>query len=448
MNYKLLVILFFTQFIVGQTINGHFPEVKNSEIVLKIYEGFTEKQISQTRTDNEGNFVIDFPKEYKGAAILQIKGVSNLIVLLNQENFIIYWDDLQRFDTLLFKNSRENDAFTMGMQIHQKSNQKFAGLKYLLPLYNDESDKLKWLTNEIKIQEQTFDDFIKKLPESSYVKDYLFYRNLLESMQLTHENYKEINRVAKHEREFSKINFSSDALWHSGLLKELINSFYQLLELYTDEKIINEYIIEANNGWLKALEKHPSRQQEVAQFCFNLLESRNHVKASEFIALTMLNQSTCQLTEQQIDLFEQYRKLAIGSKAPEIIFISSHTKSHECMQLSTIDKSYKLIVFGASWCPNCQTDYPSLVGKYKLLKEKHNLELIYISIDTDINAFENYYKDAPFITYCDTKGWETQAAKDYHIYATPNYILLDKNLKIVAKFKSPEQIEEWFFARM
>ena len=101
------------------------------------------------------------------------------------------------------------------------------------------------------------------------------------------------------------------------------------------------------------------------------------------------------------------------------------------------------MVFGASWCPNCQSDYPKLKEKYTSLKTNYDLEIVYISIDTDKKVFEEYYKNAPFITYCDAKGWETQAAKDYYVFATPTYILLDKDLKIIAKLQSPEHLEAW-----
>ena len=84
--------------------------------------------------------------------------------------------------------------------------------------------------------------------------------------------------------------------------------------------------------------------------------------------------------------------------------------------------------------------------EYKKLKESHNLEIVYISIDTDKNAFDEYYKEAPFVTFCDSKGWETQAAKDYHVFATPTYILLDKELKILSKIQSPEHLEAWLQA--
>jgi hypothetical protein len=447
MNYKKLYIIFFTQFLFGQSINGHFPEAKSKEIVLKIYDGFAEKEISQTVSDSLGSFKLSFPKEYKGAGLLQVKDAGNVIVLLNKESFTMHWDSLQHFSTLRFVNSFENEAFTKGMQLNQKINQKFSALKYLLPLYEDEVDKKKWLISEIKKQDQIFENFINTLPDSSFVKNYLSYRKFLDNMQLTHDNYKDVNRVIVHESGFKKINFSNDALWHSGLLKEILNSFYQLLELYADERTINSHAIEANKVWVNALERYPLKQQEVAQFCFNQLDTRNHVEAAEFIAISMLSKSNCQLTELQVDLFEQYRKLAIGAVAPEIIFSSSLKAENDIKQLSTIDKSYKLVVFGSSWCPNCQTDYPSLVGKYNLLKEKHDLEIVYISIDSDLETFKNYYKEAPFITYCDAKGWETQAARDYHVFATPTYILLDRELKILAKIKSPEHLQAWLESR-
>jgi thiol-disulfide isomerase/thioredoxin len=205
--------------------------------------------------------------------------------------------------------------------------------------------------------------------------------------------------------------------------------------LYQDKDSIDSKSKEANTIWLKTLKNQPIKQQEIAEFCFTLLEKKGLTKASEHIALSMLNNDNCQLNDKQTDLFEQYRKLAIGKTAPNI-------NLNNQKNLKELKNTYKLVVFGASWCPNCQTDYPSLIGKYKKLKENHDLEIVYVSIDTDKNAFKEYYKDAPFVTFCDTEGWKTQAAKDYHVFATPTYILLDRELKILAKINSPEHLED------
>ena len=441
MKKIVLLITLITQCLQAQTIQGTFPQAKNTEIVVKGFEGFDEKELTKTTTDSLGNFTLAYPKTFKGAALLQIQNASSVIVLLNHENFEIQWDNFQDFNTLNFINSPENEFFAKGIIINQEAEQKLAGLRYLLPLYNNVKTKESWLKSEVNIQEQTFEVFINKLPKNSYVKDYLAFRKFLGDVQLTNERYKEINRVKQHEMQFAEIDFASDPLWYSGLLKEIFSSYYQVLELYQDKEIIAKKCIEANNIWLKTLENQPIKQQEISEFCFTMLEKKGLTKASEQIALSMLNKDNCKLTDKQTDLFEQYRKLAIGKTAPNIVLNLKNQND-----LKNLKNNYKLVVFGASWCPNCQTDYPSLVGKYKKLKEKNDLEVIYISIDTDKKVFEEYFKEAPFVTVFDGKGWETQAAKDYHVFATPTYILLDKELKILAKIQTPEHLEMWLQA--
>lgn len=134
--------------------------------------------------------------------------------------------------------------------------------------------------------------------------------------------------------------------------------------------------------------------------------------------------------------------MGIGNTAPNISLENKHDRT-KLKDLKNINSNYKLVVFGSSWCPSCQTDFPKWKENYAALKEKYDLEIVYISIDTDKSAFDEYYKEAPFKVYCDTKGWETQAVKEYCVFATPTYFLLDKELKIVAKIKSPEHLQAW-----
>lgn len=433
-------VLFFVLFVFlshSQIIKGSFPQAKNTEIVLKGYEGFTERELAKATTDSLGSFSIVYPKEFLGVSILEIKNASRLVVLLNNENFEIEWGNFKDYNTLKFSNSLENDFFTKAISLNQETEQKLAGLKYLLPLYEKQKEYEVWFKKEINKQEQLFENFIEKLPKDSYAKSYLKLRKFLLDVRITQEKEKQLNRVIQHEANFKKIDFSDDNLWYSGLLKEIVNNFYDVLDLYQDKDSIINHCIIANDVWLKSLKNHPVKQKELAEFCFTLLEKKNLTKASEYIALTMLNNDNCQLSNKQIDLFEQYRKLGIGKTAPNIDNLKDKKS------LKDLTNKYKLIVFGASWCPNCQTNHPSLVGKYKDLKDKYDIEIVYISIDTDKVAFENYYKEAPFITYCDFKGWETQAAKDYHLYATPTYFLLNDDLKIIAKPSSVYELENY-----
>lgn len=437
MKKSLFFIAFIAQSVVSQSVKGVFPNVKNEEIILSIYEGLTNKELAKTMTDINGSFVINYPKDYVGAALLQIKDNANIILLLNHEDIVIRCSNLKDLSTLELSNTQENDLFAKGIVCNQQVEQKLSGLKYLLPLYEKSPNSKRWLEQEIMMQQQIMKNFIDSLPKDSFVKQYLTIRKFLEDMQLSHERYKEIERIAQHTEDFKKLDFSSDAFWKSGLVGETLNSYYQLLQNYKDAKLVNDHCIVANMTWLTALEKHPIKQGEIAEFCFNLLEKYDITKASEHIALTMLNKPNCQLSEKQKDLFMQYKDLAKGKTAPNIFNVKNGKALRE------LPNKYKLIVFGASWCPNCESDYPSLVGKYQKWKENYDLEIIYISIDTDITTFNNYYKEAPFITYCDTKGWESQPIKDYHVFATPTYVLVNKELKILEKIKMPEHLDSW-----
>lgn len=437
MKKIIILIALITQSLTAQTIKGNFAQAKNSEIVLKGYDGFAEKELTKTTTDSLGNFSVVYPKTYKGAALLQIQNSSSIIVLLNQENFEMQWADVQDFKTLSYKNSLENEAFTKGIYINQESLSKITGLKFLLPQYKNSSKQYKWLLQETNNQEQQFANFLIKLPPTSYTKYYLKIRKLITDFPLTASRY--IERMPQHETDFNNLNFNDPNLHTSGLLKELLEGYFMLMESHIEPEKMYQHIKTSTDAIVKSLSPNPTLQQQVAQHLFKYFEKRSLFKAAENIALTMLNQSNCQLSQNSIQLFEQYRKVAIGETASNIVLNQTDLKN--------INSAYKLVVFGASWCPNCQTDYPKFIENYKNLKSTYDIEIVYISIDTDKKVFETYYKDAPFITFCDGKGWETPAAKDYFIFATPTYILLDKNLKIVAKLNSPEHLEAWLQAK-
>ena len=430
-NY-IIVLLFIVNQVFAQetyTIQGHFPNFPNSRYELKGYEGLQQKTLSFAESKEDGKFILSYPKEYKGVAQLWMNGAYQVLLFLNQENITLHWEDLTSRDDLK-TNSQEYQAFLGGMKAFQDSEAKLAGLNYLVPLYAQDSIKQHWLAHELDTVAYSFPKYIKSLPEQRFVRQYLLARGLIEQMPKTVETYKW--RAPAHIAEFMAVDVK--ALEHSGLYKELLQGYTNLVERFPTIEETNTILNTAIDKVIGDLKDNPTLQEEVGQMWFTYLESHSLSRPAEHLATLMLKDNHS-LNEKSINLFEQYRKMAVGKTAPDIELNDK--------KLSQVKNKYKLVVFGASWCPNCQADYPKLKEKYESLKKKYDLEMVYISIDTDKSAFENYYKEAPFITFCDTKGWETQAAKDYHIFATPTYILLDKSLKILAKIQSPEHLEYW-----
>ena len=435
MRNIVFIILLLTQYATAQDtfkILGHFPNFPNSTYELKGYEGMQQKTLSTAASKEEGKFTLNYPKEYKGVAQLWMNGAYQVLLFLNHEDITLHWEDLTNRDGLE-TNSQEYQAFLGGMKTFQDSEAKLAGLNYLVPLYAQDSIKQHWLAHELDTVAYSFPKYIKSLPEQRFVRQYLLARGLIEQMPKTVETYKW--RAPAHIAEFMAVDVK--ALEHSGLYKELLQGYTNLVERFPTIEETNTILNTAIDKVIGDLKDNPTLQEEVGQMWFTYLESHSLSRPAEHLATLMLKDNHS-LNEKSINLFEQYRKMAVGKTAPDIELNDK--------KLSQVKNKYKLVVFGASWCPNCQADYPKLKEKYESLKKKYDLEMVYISIDTDKSAFENYYKDAPFITYCDTKGWNTQAAKDYYVMATPTYILLDKELKILSKIQSPEHLEAWLQA--
>jgi peroxiredoxin len=434
-----ILFLLVTHGLFAQTIKGSFPQLQKSEILLLGFNGFETKELAKTTTDSLGNFELQYPKAFVGAALLEIKNTASVIILLNQENFKMQWDDVKDFNNLQFSNSPENDAFATGITVNQAAESKLNGLKFLLPQYEKLPKQQQWLQEEISNQEQQFNTYLNQLPKDSYAKQYLKIRKLITDFPQTANRY--IERMPEHEKDFNALNFNDEKLYTSGLVKELLEGYFQLMESHTEPKEMYVHINTSTDAIVKSLAKNAVFQQEVAQHLFNYFEKRSLQPAAENIALQMLNQTNCQLSEKSTNLFELYRKLAVGKTAPNIIFENNDQRVKN-LNLKKLKSTHKLVVFGASWCPSCQTEALELSKHYDTWKTK-NVDVIYISIDTDKAAFETAYKNTPWQTFCDYKGWDTQAAKDYYISGTPSYFLLDENNTILLRPNNVDHANAW-----
>ncbi len=416
------------------TIQCHVPASSGNDMELRGMYGSQEFVLSKAKSDAAGNFTLTYPADYIGEARIYMNGAYQNLLLLNKENMNIRWDDMNQRDQMHIEGSKENEAFLKGMKIFQDCEPKLAGLNYLVPLYANDMIKQQWLADELKTIVDKFPLYVKSLPHSMFAQQYLLTRGLITEMPQTVQSYGW--RVEQNLMEFTAIDFK--ALKHSGLYKDLIEGYTQFTESLEPEKstsVLNQGI----DKMISELKDDPTIQQEVAQQWFTFLEQRSQFLSAEHLALAMLNDDNCMLSNKNKAMFEQYRKLAVGKTASDIDLGKGK-------KLSTLNGKYKLVIFGASWCPNCQQDYPKLKEMYVDVKNKYDLEMVYVSIDTDPNPFANEFRDAPFVMYCDFKGWETQAVKDYCVFATPTYVLLDNQLKILAKIKSPEHLKAWLEA--
>jgi hypothetical protein len=83
-----------------------------------------------------------------------------------------------------------------------------------------------------------------------------------------------------------------------------------------------------------------------------------------------------------------------------------------------------------------------LLPLYEKWKGK-GLEVVFVSMDTDKKTFLEYSSVMPFISICDYKKWDTQAAKDYYVSSSPTIYLLGKNNEIILRPQWIKAIDTW-----
>jgi thiol-disulfide isomerase/thioredoxin len=143
----------------------------------------------------------------------------------------------------------------------------------------------------------------------------------------------------------------------------------------------------------------------------------------------------CENEDKKNDLqtrLQKYAELAVGKKAPDIAVPDT---SGNIINLNKIKSKYTLVLFWASWCPHCTETLPKIYNLYKNSINTKNLEVLSISLDGNKDEWLAALHQGGFswLNGSDLKGWDSQAAVDYNVYATPTMFLLNKNQKIVAK---------------
>jgi len=422
-------------------IKGTFATASNKEIRITAFLGTKDTLLSQTTTDNTGHFSLSYPKHYVGAATIQVKETTSLIVLLNKENFEITWANFKDFDSVQFTNSKENEWFQKAYTLNLEVQKRLAGLNYLLPLYKNDFNKKDWTAkfeSEIVLENNRFEAYLNQLPSSSYVKDYLRYREVLQELQKENKIKEETTAV---ENAFLALDFESTNLFHSGLAKELFENYIkQVLSLQKQEEVISK-LNTLSDIIKKSTSSKPLILNEYSEYLIKQYEKYNLIEVAEKFALSLLDDSKCIVDNQRLPLLEQYKKMSVGNEAPNLIL--NTTSKYKI--LTDVPSNYKVIVFGASWCEECQKELPQFKEYSDLFKTKYDTEIIFVSIDTDKEKYGGFIKDLPFINSCDFKGWESQNVKNYYVFATPTIYILNKQNKIVAKPTNAIDTAKWLY---
>ena len=446
-KYSFIVLFFIVLQASAQNsyvLKGSFSAAKETEIRLMGFIGTQDTLLAQTKTDASGNFLLQYPKKYKGAATLQVKETTSLIVLLNNENFEISWSNFKDFSALQFTNSKENEAFQQAYTINMDAQKKLAGLTYLLPFYKNDLSKKELtaqLEQEINIENSRFEAYLYKLPHTNYAKAYLRYRALLQQLQKENNTQAEKKEV---ETTFLALDFSDESLLYSGLAKEFFDAYLKQTFTLQEEALIVSKLNAFSDMLKKSSQVNTKALNQYSEYLMKEYEKFGLISCAEHLALSLLDDNKCIINDKTLPILEQYKKMAIGNKAAEMVF----STGLKYKKLSEVPGKYKVVVFGASWCEACTKEMPQFKDYAELFKTKYDAEIVFVSIDTDKEKYDVFIKDLPFINSCDYKGWGSPNVRNYYVFATPSIFLLDTENKIVAKPLNAIATAKWLYENM
>lgn len=445
----LIVTLVWSQ----NTVTGIFTELANTQIKLVGNNGFETYAIDSTQANEKGEFSLSFGiEDYGMGYLLSENNKSFVVILAVNENLQLSGVNFELPESIKIIQGKQNQFFDQYATEHPRREQCLSAWDYLTKIY-----KLDTLFSTQRVPKQAIEMekkrikaedslFLAALPEGSYVSYYLPLRKLVSSVS-TIAQYR-TEEIPATFAAFRKMDYTDPRLDKSGLLKDAVESHFWLIE--NSGRSLDSVYIEMQisiDRMLENLLTDETKLNEITEHLFKFLEQRSLFPASEYLAIKLLNEKNCTINNDFAAQLESYRAMKKGNIAPDIVFTGDvstpgYIDQNKPKKLSEIKSTYKVIVFGASWCPQCPKELQEISKNYSTWKQQ-GVEVVFVSLDENKQTFESFIKPFSFISICDYKKWESPIVKNYHVFATPTIYLLNDKREILLRPNSVSQLNSW-----
>lgn len=433
-------------------VKGTFPGLANQQIKLVGFEGFDTHKIDSVKANDKGIFSLSFGKKDYGMGYLSAEDNKPFFIILTEEAIKLKGEAFAFPEAIEILEGTENQIFEQYASEHPRREQALSAWVYLEKIYTSDSlfagqDVPKQAIAEEKKRIKAEDSlYLAGLASETYVSWYLPLRKLVSSVS-TIAQYR-TEEIPATIAAFRDLDYTDERLYNSGLLKDAVESHFWLIEnsggsldsVYAKMEVSIDHLLEN-------LTRDEKKLNEITDYLFNLLERHSLFEASEYLALKVLNETTCTLNNDLASQLESYRRMKKGNTAPDFAFnvnvlAPGYESSNIPEKLSAINSEYILVVFGASWCPACPEELSQIAGLYENWKA-FGVEVVFFSLDQDKQNFEDLAGTFPFVSICDYQEWGSPVVKSWHVFATPTMYLVDNNLEILLRPDSIKQMDAW-----
>ncbi|MCB0805890.1 MAG: redoxin domain-containing protein, partial [Bacteroidales bacterium] len=437
---KILIAVFvffgFFTFAQNHSIQIQIKNLPPTDVYLADFYGDKNNMLDTAFPDTSGLFSFQMKQIYPAGMYRVFLDKDVFFDLIyNLEDIKIQSEFEYLYDSLKVLKSEENKIYYTYLKAGNAYQRKFDLLAPLVTYFpQNDSFYTQARDKYIRVQKNyiaLINNLIEKNPDSYAVK----------VIKRRQPIYFEPGMNDRERREyvidhfFDNVDFSDVDLIRSNVYTTLAIEY---MSLYSNpnlnqDQLQDEFIKAVDEIMLNTMQNNLV-YEFVVEYLVGGFERYHFDKVLDYIAENYAPEQ-CENEERKTDLqtrLKKYAELSVGKPAPDI---NLPDEQGRMVNLYDIDTKYTLVIFWASWCPHCNEMMPKIKNIYESSLSSDKMEILSVSIDNDNaewqkNLSENNY---PWIDVSDLKGWDSPAAIDYNIYATPTMFLLDKNKKIVAK---------------
>lgn len=436
-----------------EKITGTFPPLAGQQIKLQGFDGFATYEIARAEIAADGSFALNYsPKDYGMGYLAATDNKPFIVILAPNEDLKLVGESLAFPETVTINSGKQNRLFEQYASAHPRREQALSAWGYLEKIYTLDSlfalhqvPKLAIAEEKLRIKAED-SLFLAGIDPQMYIHWYLPLRKLVSSVAAIAQYRTE--EIPYAIASFRSIDYTDPRLWKSGLLRDVIDSHFWLIE--NSGRPLDSLFSEMNLSidiMVENLTTDERKFNEISDYLFRLLEQRSLFPSSEYLALKVLNEVSCTIDSDLAKQLESYRAMKKGNIAPDFPFkedllAPGYASISIPQKLSDINSKFTVVVFGATWCPACPKELSQIAALYPKWKS-HGVEVVYVSLDEDKKRFRDFSAPFPFISVCDYLKWESPIAQAYHVFATPTIYLLDNKREILLRPGSVQQMDAW-----
>ena len=238
---------------------------------------------------------------------------------------------------------------------------------------------------------------------------------------------------------FNHLDFNNKALVNSSFLTNRVLDYVFYIN-YSDDASKQQSIFKTSIETVLSKVKSDTYKRDIIQFLIEQFEASKNLEIIDYLFNNHYNKLPISLQDSKFKTEKQALfAVEVGRVAPDF----SWTENGKNFKLSTLnDAENYVLVFWSTSCSHCLKEIPEL---HTFMQNKPKMKVIAFALENDSFVWETYKKTNLFGWHnvLGLQKWKNKTARTYQVYATPTYLILDKNKKIIGKPNAINDVKEF-----